>query len=118
MTKSGEMERESVKYKQAEFLQDQIGKEFDGLISGVSKWGIYVELVNSKCEGLVRYNSLEDDYYYLDEENFRVIGQSYGKIYRIGDEVRVKVESVDLIKKQLDFVMVKKNNAKKKRKKE
>ncbi len=113
-----EMERESVKYKQAEFLQDQIGKEFDGLISGVSKWGIYVELVNSKCEGLVRYNSLEDDYYYLDEENFRVIGQSYGKIYRIGDEVRVKVESVDLIKKQLDFVMVKKNNAKKKRKKE
>ena len=116
--RAAEMERESVKYKQAEFLQDQIGKEFDGLISGVSKWGIYVELVNSKCEGLVRYNSLEDDYYYLDEENFRVIGQSYGKIYRIGDEVRVKVESVDLIKKQLDFVMVKKNNAKKKRKKE
>lgn len=96
--RAAEMERESVKYKQAEFLQDQIGKEFDGLISGVSKWGIYVELVNSKCEGLVRYNSLEDDYYYLDEENFRVIGQSYGKIYRIGDEVRVKVESVDLIK--------------------
>lgn len=113
--RAAEMERESVKYKQAEFLQDQIGKEFDGLISGVSKWGIYVELVNSKCEGLVRYNTLDDDFYYLDEENFCVIGQRYGKIYRLGDEVRVMVENVDLIKKQLDFVMVNKKVDKKRR---
>ncbi len=114
--RAAEMERESVKYKQAEFLQDQIGKEFDGLISGVSKWGIYVELVDSKCEGLVRYNTLDDDFNYLDEENFCVIGQKYGKVYRLDDEVRVRVENVDLIKKQLDFVMVDKKVFKKKRK--
>lgn len=104
--KAAEMERESVKYKQAEFLQDKIGKVFDGLISGVSKWGIYVELKDSKCEGLVRYSSLDDDYYYLDEENFRVVGHDKGAIYQLGDEVKVRVKNVDLIKKQLDFEMV------------
>ena len=104
--RAAEMERESVKYKQAEYLQDHIGKVFDGLISGISKWGIYVELKDSKCEGLIRYTDLNDDFYYLDEENFRVIGQDYGNIYRLGDEVKVKVKSVNLIKKQLDFEMV------------
>ena len=106
--RAAEMERESVKYKQAEYLQDQIGKVFDGLISGISKWGIYVELKKSKCEGLVRYNELSDDFYYLDEENFRVIGQDYGNIYQLGDEVKVQVKNVNLIKKQLDFVIVSK----------
>ena len=101
-----EMERESVKYKQAEYLQDKLGKVFDGLISGVSKWGIYVELKDNKCEGLVKYSSFDDDYYYLDEENFRVIGQDKGAIYRLGDEVKVRVENVDLLKKQLDFSIV------------
>lgn len=104
--KAAEMERESVKYKQAEYLQDKIGKVFDGLISGISKWGIYVELKDNKCEGMVRYNNFDDDYYYLDEENFRIIGQSTGKIYRLGDEVKVRIEAVDLIKKQMDFTLV------------
>mgnify|MGYP003290823606 FL=1 len=104
--RAAEMERESVKYKQAEYLQDHIGKTFDGLISGVSKWGIYVELKGSKCEGLIRYADLNDDFYYLDDENFRVIGQDYGNIYQLGDEVKVRVKSVNLIKKQLDFEMV------------
>ncbi|MGN0033268.1 MAG: ribonuclease R [Candidatus Limimorpha sp.] len=104
--RAAEMERESVKYKQAEFLQDKIGNVFDGLISGVSKWGIYVELKDSKCEGLVKYASIDDDYYYLDEENFRVIGQNKGVVYQLGDEVRVRVMNVDLIKKQLDFSIV------------
>ena len=104
--KAAEMERESVKFKQAEYLQDKIGKVFDGLISGISKWGIYVELKDSKCEGMVRYNTLDDDAYYLDEENFRVIGQETRKIYCLGDPVKVRIESVDLIKKQMDFTLV------------
>ena len=108
--KAADMERESVKYKQAEYLQDKIGKVFEGLISGISKWGIYVELKGNKCEGLVRYNTFDDDIYYLDEENFRIIGQESGKIYRLGDEVRVRVESVDLIKKQMDFILISKMN--------
>ncbi|MDY6436988.1 MAG: S1 RNA-binding domain-containing protein, partial [Bacteroidales bacterium] len=107
--KAAEMERESVKYKQAEYLQDKIGKVFDGLISGLSKWGIYVELKDSKCEGLVRYSTL-DDMYYIDEENFRVIGQYTNKIYRLGDAVKVRIESVDLIKKQMDFTLVNRPN--------
>ena len=108
--KAADMERESVKYKQAEYLQDKIGRVFEGLISGISKWGIYVELKGNKCEGLVRYNTFDDDIYYLDEENFRIIGQESGKIYRLGDEVRVRVESVDLIKKQMDFILISKMN--------
>lgn len=110
--RAAEMERESVKYKQAEYLQDHIGKVFDGLISGVSKWGIYVELKDSKCEGLIRYADLNDDFYYLDEENFRVIGQDYGNVYQLGDEVKVQVKSVDLIKKQMDFIMITKDSGK------
>ena len=110
--RAAEMERESVKYKQAEYLQDHIGKTFDGLISGISKWGIYVELKDSKCEGLIRYADLNDDFYYLDEENFRVIGQDYGNIYQLGDEVKIRVKDVNLIKKQLDFEMISKTNDK------
>lgn len=68
--------------------------------------GIFVELKDSKCEGMVRYNTLQDDYYYLDEENFRVIGQETRQIYRLGDPVKVRIEAVDLIKKQMDFTMV------------
>lgn len=108
--KAAEMERESVKYKQAEYLQDKIGHVFDGLISGISKWGIYVELKDNKCEGLVRYNTLQDDFYYLDEENFRVIGQERGTIFQLGDPVQVRVEAVDLIKKQMDFTLVSRPN--------
>ena len=104
--RAAEMERESIKYKQAEYLSDKVGKVFEGLISGVSKWGIFVELKQSKCEGMVRYNEMPGDYYYLDEDNYRVIGQSYGKIYRLGDPVTIKVKKVDLVRKKLDFVIV------------
>jgi ribonuclease R len=104
--RAANMERESIKYKQAEFLLDKVGEMFDGQISGVSKWGIFVELKKSKCEGMVRYNEMPGDYYYLDEENYRVIGQSFGKVFRLGDQVKVKVKKVDLAKKKLDFVIV------------
>ncbi len=104
--RAAEMERESIKYKQAEYLSDKVGKVFEALISGVSKYGIFVELKQSKCEGMVRYNEMPGDYYYLDEDNYRVIGQSYGKIYRLGDPVTVQVKNVDLARKKLDFVIL------------
>ncbi len=105
--KAMEAERASTKYKQAEYLMDRIGQEFDGLISGVSKWGIFVELTESKCEGMVSLRLMNDDFYYLDEENYRIIGQRWGKIYRLGDKVRIKVKKIDLQKKQMDFDLVK-----------
>ena len=101
-----EMERQSVKYKQAEYLQDKIGQVFEGLISGVSKWGLYVELKGNKCEGLVRYEDMPGDYYYLDEENFRVIGQESGRVLQLGDEVKVLVKAVNLLKRQMDFELI------------
>jgi ribonuclease R len=104
--KAEEAERASVKYKQAEYLADKIGQEFNGLISGVSKWGIFVELEGNKCEGMVSLRNMQDDFYYLDEENYRVIGSRYGKEYQLGNPVRIKVKSIDLSKKQMDFEMV------------
>ena len=99
-------ERDSVKYKQVEFLTDKTGKIFDGLISGVSKWGLFVELVESKSEGLIRYENLKSDYYYLDEDNYQIIGKRYGNKYRLGDKVRVLVKNVNMEKRQLDFELV------------
>ena len=104
--KAVEAERTSVKYKQTEYMLDKVGKEFDGLISGVSKWGIFVEIVGTKCEGMVSLRDLEDDFYYLDEENFQVIGQRYGYQYKLGDKVRISVKRIDLGKKQMDFNLV------------
>ena len=101
-----EMERQSVKYKQAEYLKDKIGQVFEGLVSGVSKWGLFVELKDNKCEGLVRYENLPGDYYYLDEDNFRVIGEDTGHVIQLGDEVRVVVKAVDLFKHKMDFEML------------
>ena len=101
-----EMERQSIKYKQAEYLQDKIGQVFEGLVSGVSKWGLFVELKGNKCEGLVRYEDLPGDYYYLDDDNFRVIGQDTGRVIQLGDEVRIRVKAVDLFKHKMDFEML------------
>jgi len=101
-----EAERESVKYKQAEFLLDKIGQEFEGLISGVSKWGIYVEIIGNKCEGMIRLQDLDDDFYYLDEDNYQVIGSRHGQQYKLGDQVRIIVKKIDLSRKQMDFGIV------------
>jgi ribonuclease R len=99
-------ERMSVKYKQAEYMLDKIGQEFDGLISGVSKWGLFVEIIGTKCEGMVRLRDMEDDYYYLDEENFQVIGQRYGNRMKLGDKVRIRVKKIDLARKQMDYDLI------------
>ncbi len=104
--KAAEAERTSVKYKQAEFLSDKIGQNFSALISGVSKWGIYAEIEENKCEGMISLNSLQDDYYYLDEDNYQVIGRRYGRQYKLGDSICIKVLKVDMQKKQMDFALV------------
>ncbi len=101
-----EAERASIKYKQVEFLQDKIGDEFEGVISGVSEWGLYVEIMNGLCEGMARLRDMEDDYYTFDEKNFAAVGKKYGKEYRMGDKVNIKVMRADLLKKQLDFKVV------------
>ncbi len=103
--KAAEAERASVKYKQAEYLQDKIGQKFNGLISGVSKWGIYVELEGNKCEGMISMRNMDDDFYYLDEDSYKVIGQHKGKEYRLGDPIEIIVHNVDLQRKQMDFVL-------------
>ena len=99
-------ERESVKYKQVEYMMDKIGQEFYGLVSGVSKWGIYVEIEENKCEGMISLKYLSDDFYYLDEDNYRVVGQRYGQEFKLGDRLKIRVRKVDLQKKQMDFVLV------------
>ena len=99
-------ERESVKYKQAEFMLDKIGQQFFGLISGVSKWGLYVEIEENKCEGMVRMKDMRDDFYYLDEDNYQVIGQRYGTQYKLGNRVKILVKRIDISKKQMDFELV------------
>jgi ribonuclease R len=101
--KAVEAERASVKLKQAEFMSDKIGQSFDGLISGVSKYGIFVEIKGNKCEGMIRLRDLDDDFYYLDEENYKVIGHRYGNEYKLADPIRIRVKHIDLRKKQLDY---------------
>lgn len=104
--RAAEAERESIKYKQVEFMLDKKGKIFEGLISGVSKWGLFVEITESKSEGLIRFNSLKDDFYYLDEDNYQIIGRRYGQKFRLGDSVKILVKNVNLSSRQLDFELV------------
>lgn len=100
-----EAERASIKYKQAEFFKDKLGQSFEGKITGISKWGIYVEITEYKCEGMVRISDIDDDYYYIDEDNYTVTGQKYGNVYKLGDDIRVEVKDVDLSKRQIDFTI-------------
>jgi len=104
--KAADAERSSVKYKQVEFLKDKIGESFKGVISGVTEWGIFVEIIENKCEGLVRLRDIQDDFYFFDEESYSIIGKKFKKRYRLGDEVLVSVKRADLVKKQLDFSLV------------
>lgn len=100
-----EAERASIKYKQVEFMQDKIGKVFDGIISGVSEFGIFVEVIENKCEGLVSVRDLQDDFYEYDEENYWLIGRHNGNVYQLGDKVKIEVIRTNLVKKQLDFML-------------
>ena len=103
-------ERASIKYKQVEYLGERLGNVYDGVISGVTEWGIYVELNDNKCEGLVPIRDLDDDYYEFDEKNYCLVGRSTHHRYQLGDNVTIQIARADLTKKQLDFVLVDENN--------
>jgi ribonuclease R len=103
---ASEAERASVKYKQVEYMSDKTGKEFEGVISGVTEWGIYVEIIENQCEGMIHIRELADDFYEYDEENYCIKGRSTHKIYTLGDRVQIIVVKADLQKKQLDFKLV------------
>ena len=99
-------ERASIKYKQVEFMHDKLGQVFDGVISGVTEWGLYVELNENKCEGLVPIRDLDDDYYEFDEKNYCLIGRRKKRQYRLGDPISIKVAQANLDRKQLDYQLV------------
>ena len=105
--KAADAERASVKYKQAEYLQDNVGQQYTGIISGLTEWGMYVEIVENKCEGMIRLRDINDDFYVLDEKNYCIIGQRKKKKYQLGDEVLILVKKVDLSKRQIDFSLIK-----------
>ena len=99
-------ERASIKYKQVEFMSERLGQTYDGVISGVTEWGLYVELNENKCEGMIPIRDLDDDYYEFDEKNYCLRGRHKNRIYSLGDAITVKVARANLEKKQLDFALV------------
>lgn len=103
-------ERDSIKYMQIRFMQDHENEEFVGVISGVTDWGIYVEIISNKCEGMVRIRDIKDDYYEFDESQYAIIGRETKNMYQLGDEVIVTVKETDLVKKHLDFNLIGKHH--------
>jgi len=100
---AAQAERDSVKYMQVKYMQDHKDEEFLGVISGVTEWGIYVEIIENKCEGMVRIREIRDDYYTFDDKQYALVGEVSKNILQLGDEIYVKVKNADLVKKQLDF---------------
>ena len=98
-------ERESIKYMQIKYMKNQKEDIFSGVISGVTEWGIYVEITENKCEGMVRIRDIKDDYYSFNNEIHALVGEKNKKKYQLGDQVQVKVKKADLIKRQLDFIL-------------
>lgn len=103
--RAADAERASIKYKQVEFLKDKLGQVFDGVISGVTEWGLYVELVENKCEGMIPIRDLDDDFYQFDEENYCIVGRRTNKKYQLGDPIKAQVARANLEKRQLDFAL-------------
>ncbi len=104
--KAAEAERASVKYKQVEYMSKRIGETFSGIISGITEWGLYVEEIETKCEGLVKVRDLDDDFYMFNEKKLELIGQKKKKKYTLGDKVKMKVKGVDLERKTIDYILV------------
>ncbi len=103
-------ERDSIKYMQIKFMQDHKDEEFRGVISGVTEWGIYVEIIANKCEGMIRIRDIKGDYYIFDEKQYAIVGERTKKTYTLGDEITVMVKSTDLVKRHLDFALIPDNN--------
>ncbi|WP_019948754.1 ribonuclease R [Hymenobacter aerophilus] len=99
-------ERASIKFKQVEFLQDHIGEQFTGVVSGLTEWGMYVEIAENKCEGMIRISDIPGDYFELDKDNYRLVGQRSKRIIQFGDELQVEVKAVNLLDRTIDFALV------------
>lgn len=104
--KAAEAERDSIKLKQVEYMSEHLGEEFAGVVSGVTEWGMYVEEIETKSEGLVRLANLGDDYYIFDEKQYAIVGTRNKKRFRLGDKIRIKVISADVKRRQLDYGVV------------
>ena len=104
--RSADAERASIKFKQVEFMQTMLGEELDGIVSGVTEWGVFVEMTQTKCEGMVRLADLSDDYYYFDEANYRVVGQRTNKFITLGDDVKVKIVRTDINRRIIDLELI------------
>ncbi len=104
--KASEAERASIKYKQVEYMMDHIGETFEGAITGVVEWGIYIEEVDTKCEGMVKIRDLGDDFFSLDEKNYTIKGEKTGKKFTLGDKIKFKVVGADMEKRVLDYAIV------------
>jgi ribonuclease R len=104
--RAAEAERASIKYKQVQFMMLQEAKAWDGIVSGVTEYGFYVEIVATKCEGMVRISDLQDDYYELDADNYRLIGTRTKRVIAFGDKVEVKVKNCNLEKRIIDLSLV------------
>ena len=102
-------ERDSIKYMQVKYMQDHQDQEFLGVISGVTEWGIYVEIIENKCEGMIRIREIKDDYYTFDEKQYALVGEMTKSLLQLGDEIIVKVKNADLVKKQLDYHFIRRN---------
>lgn len=102
--RAADAERASIKYKQVEFMSFAENKDYDGLVSGVTEWGIFVEIIETKCEGMVRLADLDDDFYEFDEKNYRVIGRKTGRIYRLGDKAKVRIKKTDIDRRTIDLI--------------
>ncbi len=103
--RAADAERASIKYKQVEFMKEHIGQTFDGVISGVTEWGLYVEIIENKCEGMIPIRDLDDDFYHFDEENYCLVGRKYNRKYQLGDPLKIVIANANLEKKQLDFAL-------------
>lgn len=103
---AADAERASIKYKQVEYMSERIGQVFEGVISGVTEWGIYVEVIDNQCEGMVSIRDMTGDYYEYEEENYCIRGRMTGKTYTLGDRVKIEVLRADMQKKQLDYRLV------------
>lgn len=113
---AAQAERASVKYKQVEFMAERLGNVYDGVISGVTEWGLYVEINENKCEGMLPIRDLDDDYYEFDEKSYCLVGRRNHKSYRLGDQIQIQVVRANMERKQLDFALVKEEGSEKREK--
>ncbi len=104
--RASDAERASIKYKQVEYMSKRLGEKFEGVISGITEWGIYVEELETKCEGLVRVRDMNDDFYVFNEKKLELVGQKKKKRYRLGDKIKIKVKGVDLERKTIDYALI------------